>query len=151
MRIIVYEHMSSGGYAGQPISDGVLSEGFGMLRTVISDFKAAGHEITVLLDSRISKLNSPINADCIVPIFYPQEVKNFLTNIAKINDAVLVIAPETGQTLQSFVELVEKTGKVSLNCESSAISKVANKLHLYQVLEKNHLSTPKTLTFSSQR
>lgn len=127
MRIVVYEHMSSGGYAGLPISNSVLSEGFGVLRTVASDFKAAGHEITVLLDDRISKLNPPINADITVPIFYLQEVKSFLSNIAKINDAVLIVAPETTQTLQSLVELVEKTGKVSLNCESTAISKVSNK------------------------
>ena len=61
MRILVYEHVSGGGYAGQPISPSVLSEGFGMLRTVVSDFKAAGHEVTVLLDARISKLNPPID------------------------------------------------------------------------------------------
>jgi predicted ATP-grasp superfamily ATP-dependent carboligase len=146
VRILVYEHMSGGGYAGQPISINVLSEGFGMLRTIISDFKVAGHEITVLLDDRISKLNPPINADITVPIFYPQEVKTFLSSIAKINDAVLIIAPETGRTLNSLVELVEKTGKVSLNCESSAISEVADKKVLYQVLEKNHLPIPNTLT-----
>jgi predicted ATP-grasp superfamily ATP-dependent carboligase len=148
LRIAVYEHMSSGGYASQPISNSVLSEGFGMLRTVTSDFKAAGHEITVLLDDRISKLNSPISADCTLLISSSQEVKTSLINIAKINDAVLVIAPETGQTLQSLVGLVEKTGKVSLNCESSAISKVADKTDLYQVLGKNHLPIPETTSFT---
>jgi len=140
--------MSSGGYAGLPISNSVLSEGFGMLRTVINDFKTAGNEITVLLDGRISKLNPPINADYTVPIFYPQEAKSFLANIASIDDSVLIIAPETGQTLQSLIELVEKTGKVSLNSESSAISKVANKAILHRVLAKNHLPTPKTLVLS---
>ena len=144
LKILIYEHTSSGGYAGQLISNGILSEGFGMLRTVTSDFKAADHEITVLLDGRISKLNPPISADCTVPIFYPQEARNFLTKIAKINDAVLVVAPETAQNLQSLVELVEKTGKVSLNSESTAISKVANKTILYQALKKNHVPIPKT-------
>ena len=103
LRIIVYEHVSGGGYAQQPIPPSVLSEGFGMLRTVVSDFKAAGHEVTVLLDERLSKLNPPLDADCTVPIFYASEPKRFLSNIAKINDAVYVIAPETGQTLQSLV------------------------------------------------
>jgi predicted ATP-grasp superfamily ATP-dependent carboligase len=144
MKILVYEHMSSGGYAGQSISDSLLSEGFGMLRTVTSDFKAVGHEITVLLDERISKLNPPINADWIVPIFNPQEAKNFLSKIAKINDAVLVVAPETGQILQSLVELVERTDKISLNCESRSTSKVADKTVLYQILRKNHLPIPET-------
>ncbi len=82
------------------------------------DFKAAGHEVTVLLDARLSKLNPPIDADRIVPIFYPYEPKKKFTSIAKVNDAIYVLAPETGQTLQSFVKLAEQTGKNSLNCES---------------------------------
>ena len=43
MKVIVYEYVSGGGYAGQLIPPGVLSEGFGMLRSVVADFKAAGH------------------------------------------------------------------------------------------------------------
>ena len=119
-----------------------------MLRSIVSDFKSAGHEVTVLLDDRISKLNPPIDADCTVPIFYPKEAEKFLTNAAKINDAVYVIAPETGQTLQSLVELVEHTGKVSLNCESRAIQKVADKTVLYETLKKNGLPTPNTVALN---
>jgi tyramine---L-glutamate ligase len=145
LKIIVYEHVSGGGYAGQPIPPSVFSEGFGMLRYVVEDFKAAGHEVTVLMDERISKLNPPIDADCTVPIFYPHEPEKFLNNIAKINDAIYLIAPETGQTLQSLIELVEKTGKTSLNCESQAIGKVADKAVLYECLQKNGFPTPKTL------
>jgi predicted ATP-grasp superfamily ATP-dependent carboligase len=148
LKVIVYEHISGGGYAGQPIPPSVLSEGFGMLRSIVSDFKTAGHEVTVLLDARISKLNPPIAVDCTVPVFYPQELKKFLANVAKINDAVYVVAPETGQTLQSLVILVEQTGKVSLNCESSAIQKVADKAVLCEILNKNSLPTPKTLVLN---
>jgi tyramine---L-glutamate ligase len=145
LKIIVYEHVSGGGYAGQTIPPSVLSEGFGMLRYVVKDFKAAGHEVTVLMDERISKLNPPIDADCTVPIFYSHEPEKFLNNIAKINDAIYLIAPETGQTLQSLIELFGKTGKTSLNCESQAIGKVADKAVLYECLQKNGFPTPKTL------
>jgi tyramine---L-glutamate ligase len=136
LKVLVYEHVSGGGYAGQDISPSVLSEGFSMLRCLVEDFKTAGHEVTVLIDSRLSKLNPPINADCIVPIFYPNEPEKFLGSISKINDAIYVIAPETGQTLQSFVELAEQTGKRSLNCESHAIEKAADKTVLYELLKK---------------
>ena len=102
MKIIVYEHVSGGGYAGKQISPSILSEGFGMLRKVVSDFKDAGHEVTVLLDNRLSNLNPPLNADCKVPVFYFEEPKEILTSLAKINDAIYVIAPETGKTLQSL-------------------------------------------------
>jgi predicted ATP-grasp superfamily ATP-dependent carboligase len=148
LKLLVYEHVSGGGYAGQPISPSVLSEGFGMLRSIVSDFKSAGHEVTVLLDARLSKLNPPIVADCTIPVFYPKEAEKFLTNAAKINDAVYVIAPETGQTLQSLVELVEHTGKLSLNCDSRAIQKVADKTVLYETLKKNGLPTPNTVALN---
>ena len=148
MRIVVYEHVSGGAYAGQPIKPGILSEGFGMLRTATSDFKAAGHEVTVLLYYRLSKLNPPIDADYTVPIFSSQETKKFLTTIAKINDGVYIIAPEKGKTLQSLVALIEKTGKVSLNCESNSIEKVADKTVLYEILKKNGLPTPEIVTLT---
>ncbi len=145
MRLLVYEHISGGGYAGKPISLSVLSEGFGMLRSIVTDFKSAGNEVTVLLDARLSKLNPPIVADYIIPVFYPEEAEKLLINAAKINDAVYVIAPETGQTLQSLVELVESVGKVSLNCDARAIQKVADKAVLYEMLKKNGLATPNTV------
>jgi predicted ATP-grasp superfamily ATP-dependent carboligase len=143
LRIVVYEHVSGGGYARHAIPPSVLSEGFAMLRCVVSDFKAAGHEVTVLLDDRLSRLNPPIDADCIVPVSYDSEPKRFFSNIAKINDAIYIIAPETGQTLQSLVQVAEHTGKVSLNCESSAIAKTADKTILHQTLQKL-IVTPKT-------
>jgi hypothetical protein len=145
LRLVVYEHISGGGYAGQPIPLSVLSEGFGMLRTIVSDFKTAGHEVTVLLDARISKFNPPIAADRTVPVLYPKEPEKFLSTIAAINDANYIIAPETAQTLQSLVKLMEQTGKVSLNCESSGIQNVVNKATLNEILRKNGLSTPESI------
>jgi len=147
LKVIVYEQVSGGGYAGQPIPASVLSEGFGMLRCVVEDFKAAGHEVTVLLDERLSKLNPPIDADRTVPIFYPHEPEKFLESVAKINDAIYIIAPETGRTLQSFVELAEQTGKNSLNCESHAIGKASDKTVLFEVMQKLGVS-PKTVILS---
>ena len=148
MKVLVYEHVSGGGYTRQPIPLNILAEGFGMLRGIITDFKKGGHKITVLLDARISKLNPPIDADFTVPITYPQEPKKFITNISKSIDAIYIIAPETGQILQSFVELAEKSGKFSLNCESSAIAKVADKAELYKTLAKDGFQTPKTIILS---
>ncbi|HYA77100.1 MAG TPA: hypothetical protein VEF91_00115, partial [Verrucomicrobiae bacterium] len=142
MRLLVYEYVSGGGYAGQPISPSILSEGFGMLRSIVSDFQSVGHEVTVLLDARLSKLNPLTVADCIIPVFCPQDAEKFLINAANVNDAVYVVAPETGQTLQKLVELVEHRGKVSLNCDAGAIQKVADKTILREILKKNGLPTP---------
>ena len=148
MKVILYEHVSGGGYAGHNISPGILAEGFAMLRTAASDFKAAGHDVSVLLDGRISKLNPPINADCTVPVTYPEETKRFLSSLASINDASYIIAPETGQILENYVALMEKTGKISLNTQSSVINQVGNKTSLQKILRKNHVNTPNSLVFS---
>ena len=149
MKIIVYEHVSGGGYAEQPIPSSVLAEGFGMLREIVADYTEAGHEVTVLLDARIARLHPPLEVFCVLPIYFSKESERFLKNIATINDATYIIAPETGQTLQLIVELAEQTGKISLNCESKAIKTVADKAALYEDLQKKGFRTPKTLVLNS--
>ena len=105
-----YEHASGGGFADNSISTGILSEGFSMLRTLISDFKDAGHTVTTTLDSRVAKLKPPILADCSVPISSTEEIPTALQELSEQADATYVIAPETDNLLKSLVELLEKTG-----------------------------------------
>jgi len=149
LKLLVYEHVSGGGCAGQPLDPSVLSEGFGMLRAVSEDFKAAGYDVTVLLDARLSKLNPPIAADFTLPISYEGEAEKFLVNAAKINDAAYIIAPETGGKLQSLVRLFEQAGMLSLNCEASAIQQVADKTVLHETLRNNGIPIPETAVFSA--
>jgi predicted ATP-grasp superfamily ATP-dependent carboligase len=148
LKLLVYEHISGGGFASEPLSPSVLSEGFGMLRTLTADFKAAGHTVTITLDSRIAKLNPPIEADCVVPVSSSKEIQANLQKISSETDAAYVIAQETGGALRSLVELIEQTNSASLNCSASAIEKVSNKAGFHDFLEKKGLVTPKTLMFS---
>jgi predicted ATP-grasp superfamily ATP-dependent carboligase len=148
LRLLIYEHVSGGGFADEPIPVGVLSEGFGMLRTLISDFKAAGHYVTALLDSRLARLNPPIGADCVVPVFSSREAQAAIRKVSASADAAYVIAPETEGILQLLVESVEQTGAASLNCPASAIGKVVDKAFLHASLEKLRVPTPETIIFS---
>ena len=148
MRLLIYEHVSGGGFANEPIPGGVLSEGFGMLRTLISDFKAAGHYITTTLDSRLARLNPPLGADFIVPVFSSREVQVAIRKVSASADAAHVIAPETEGALQSLVESVEHTGVASLNCPASTIGKVVDKVVLQASLKKLGVPTPETIMFS---
>jgi predicted ATP-grasp superfamily ATP-dependent carboligase len=148
VKLLVYEHVSGGGFAGEAIPPSVLCEGFGMLRTLIEDFQAAGHAVTTMLDSRIAKLNPPVDADCVVPVFSSQEVLANLKKMAEHADAAYVIAPETDGTLRSLVEIVEQTGTASLNCSARSIEKVSDKAAFYACLRKLGLLLPKTLMFS---
>jgi hypothetical protein len=148
LRLLVYEHVSGGGFADELITASVLSEGFGMLRTLISDFKAAGHNVTTTLDSRIARLNPPIAADCVVPVFSLHETQVNIHKIAESADCAYVIAPETDGVLQSLVDLVEQTGVASLNCPVGTIEKVSDKIVFYEFMRKLGLPLPEMLIFS---
>ena len=132
LKILIYEYVSGGGYAEQPLPPSVLAEGYAMLRGLIADFKAAGHEISVLLDERISRFDASLDADLVIPVCHSEEPEKIITAISKMNDAMYIIAPETSRILEEKVKLIEQTGKMSLNSKSNAISQVANKTSLYE-------------------
>jgi hypothetical protein len=145
LRILVYEYLSGGGAAREPIPPDVLSEGFGMLRTLISDFKAAGNNVTTFLDKRLAAFNPPLSADNVISASSWQQAKNTIENVSGAFDAAYIIGPETNHTLQSLVETIEQTSLTSLNCPASAIEQVSNKMNLYKRLKQRGISTPKTI------
>jgi len=130
LRILVYEYLSGGGAAKKPIPPDVLCEGFGMLRTLISDFKEAGNNVTTFLDKRLAAFSPPLNADNVIPASSWQQAKNTIENVASAFDAAYIIGPETNHTLQSLVETIEHTSLTSLNCPASTIEQVSNKINL---------------------
>ncbi len=148
LQFLVYEHVSGGGFANEKMSPSILSEGYGMLRSLVSDFKATGHNVTTLLDSRLKAFDPPIEADNIVSISSSNELNKNLEKLSEAVDAVYVIAPESGQTLQRLVELVEASGGLSLNSQVDAIKKASNKMTIYEILTKRKLIVPETLMIS---
>lgn len=148
LNLLVYEHASGGGFADERIPPDMLSEGYGMLRTLISDFKAEGYNIATFLDSRLKALNPPVEADDIISISSRKELDDNLRKLSGSVDAVYVIAPESGQVLQKLVETVEACGGASLNCQIAAIKKASDKMTICEVLEKSGLRVPKMVTMS---
>ncbi len=145
MQLLIYEHISGGGCADEKMSPSILSEGYGMLSSLVSDFKAAGHGVTTLFDSRLRAFDPPLEADHIVSISSSNELNSNLKKLAGAVDAVYVIAPESGHTLQSLVELVEASGGLSLNSQINAIAETSNKKIMNEVLEKKGLVVPETV------
>ncbi len=145
MNLLIFEYVSGGGYSNQKISSSILSEAYCMLRSVISDCKAAGHNVTTLMDSRLKEFNPPNEADKIVPVSASHELYSKLKEISSLVDAVYVIAPESGQVLEKLVETVESSGGTSLNCEIDAIKRVSNKMTTYEILKRMGLKVPETV------
>jgi len=145
LNLLIFEYVSGGGYANTKISSSILSEGYSMLRSLISDCKAAGHNVTTLLDSRLKEFNPPNEADQIVSVSSPNEVDEKLRELSSVADAVYVIAPESSQVLEKLVENIETSGGTSLNCEIGAIKRVSNKMKTYETLERMGLKVPETV------
>ncbi len=150
MKILVYEYFSGGGFTFESFSNCILSEGFGMLRTIISDFMAVGHHTTTIIDSRILKLNSiQINSNRIIPIFSFQDLKQTIIELSGEVDAAYIIAPETDRILEDILKIIEYAGIISLNCSISGIAKVSDKLLMSNFLRKMDINTPKTIGFTT--
>jgi hypothetical protein len=111
LKVIVYEHVSGGGYAGQSIPSSVLCEGFGMLRSIVADLKLAGHEVTVFLDTRISQLIPQIDADFTVPIFMPRNLKNFQKLSRKSTTPSTLLPPKQEELCNHLLNSLKKRAK----------------------------------------
>ena len=144
MNLLIIEYFSGGGYANTKLSSSILSEAYGMLQSLISDCKAAGHNVTTLLDSRLKAFNPPNEADQIVSVSASSELYTKLKELSSRVNAVYVIAPESNQVLEKLVETTESSGGTSLNCKIDAIKRVSNKMTTYETLKKKGITVPET-------
>lgn len=142
MRILVFEYVSGGGFAGKPVSPGALSEGFAMLRALSADFKAAGHSVATVLDSRLAAFGAPLEADCVARVSSDVESAAAFEVAIESTDAVFVIAPESGGVLESLVQGIERVDVTSLNCRSEGIRIAANKPMVLEHVKRLGFSTP---------
>jgi predicted ATP-grasp superfamily ATP-dependent carboligase len=148
VKILIYEHLSAGGFREEGASLSVLSEGFGMLRTAAEDAKSAGHAVTAILDGKIARLSPSLEADRKITVHSLPEAEIALFKAVDDADATYIIAPETENKLEQLVRKVEKNRVLSLNSTSTAIAQAADKLSFQRHAAKLGLATPKTLTFT---
>ncbi|MCL2173085.1 MAG: ATP-grasp domain-containing protein [Nitrososphaerota archaeon] len=151
MKILIYEHACGGGFAEMAVSPGILAEGFGMLRLCAENLKAAGHEVLVIVDEGLARLNPPLSAE-IIPVFSFQDAQHAILKRCADIDAAYVIAPETNKTLYALVQFIEQNGVPTLNSYSKAIQAVSNKIDLYKTLNSNtKVKTPKTIQVNTSQ
>ncbi|MCW4009648.1 MAG: ATP-grasp domain-containing protein [Candidatus Bathyarchaeota archaeon] len=143
MKVLLYEYVSSGGYSDKPIPAGLACEGYAMLRGLAADFKASGHEVTVMLDARFAAFNPPVDADHVF-LVESSDVSKVIKQALRGMDAVYVVAPEAEGALQSITEDVEESGVFSLNCPAASIGEASDKAALKARAESLDLNFPKT-------
>ena len=103
------------------------------------------------LDSRLKRFNPPSGADRTVWVSAPNDLYVKLEELSGAVDAVYVIAPESGQTLEKLVETVESSGGASLNCGVDAIRNVSDKMKLCEALKRVGLKVPETVLLDIEK
>ncbi|MEJ2280542.1 MAG: ATP-grasp domain-containing protein [Candidatus Bathyarchaeota archaeon] len=144
MNLLIVEYISGGGYSNQKLSGNILSEAYGMLRNIISDFKALGHQVTTLIDSRLIAFNPPNEADRMITISSVKQFYTKIKDISKSADAVYFIGPESNNLLEKLVETTSNSDVKSLNSEINDIKVCSNKKNIYEIAKKIGLIVPET-------
>jgi tyramine---L-glutamate ligase len=145
LNLLIFECFSGGGHADQKLSSSILSEAYGMLRTAVSDFRMAGHNVTTLLDSRLVALDAPMEANKVIAVCTKNQFEDKIEEFSGKVDAVYVIAPESNQVLEGLLQKVNDSGGMSLNCEVDSVKTVSNKITAHEVLKKSGVKVPDTV------
>lgn len=116
-----------------------------MLRTLISDLKAAGHIVITSLDPRIMNYNPLLGADEIAPISSLRKLEKILGDFSRLVDAVYIIAPESNGVLRRLVEKVGEAGSLALNCTPESIRIASNKITFHETMRRFGLPAPETM------
>jgi len=143
-KIFICEFASSGGFNQKNIPSSLFCEGFGMLRSIIEDFRAIDFTIHTLLDYRISYLSKYLQADNIKYVSEKDSfVKEFETAV-KESEYCFIIAPEFSNILYNLTKIVKINRKALLSVDLKGIELGTSKFKNYKFFTKNELTTPQT-------
>ncbi|KKM19318.1 hypothetical protein LCGC14_1656890, partial [marine sediment metagenome] len=93
--ILVFEFVSGGGFGKKNITSSLFCEGFGMLKTIISDFKMLNFEISTLLDYRVFFLSRFLQADIVKKVNANDNYLKLFKKLVKECKYAFIIAPES--------------------------------------------------------
>ncbi len=140
MKVLVYEHISAGGFT--VFGHALVSEGLGMLRAVVADFLRLGHRVCTVLDRRLEGV-ARLPRGCQVAT---AESEKTYRALVRASDAVLVIAPETHGVLARLTAEAERAGRLVLGCTSRAVRIAGHKAKTSRALRRLGIPTPPTRT-----
>ncbi|MFX0017990.1 MAG: ATP-grasp domain-containing protein [Promethearchaeota archaeon] len=142
--IFIIEFVSGGGFNQVEIPASLFAEGFGMLRSIIADFKNLDYEIETLLDFRIHFLSRYLNADFINII---QNSDNFCAKFKeciKKSKFCFIIAPEFLNILFNLTKIALDNDRIVLSVGLKGIILGSSKLKTYNFLKEKKICTPIT-------
>ncbi|MBY9005796.1 MAG: ATP-grasp domain-containing protein [Candidatus Lokiarchaeota archaeon] len=142
--LFIFEFISGGGFNKRIIPSSLFCEGFGMLRSIIEDFRKLDFQITTLLDIRIKYLSYLLNADSINYIDSNINYISYFKSLVRKNNFCFIIAPEFSKILKILTEIVKINKKKLLSIDIEGVNLGSSKYKTYKFFKKNKLETPET-------
>ena len=143
-RVFIFEFASGGGFNKVNIPISLFCEGYGMLRSIIMDFKSLNFEIRTMLDYRIFHLAQFLPVDEVsITLNMDNFLKKFKTYVRECK-YVFIIAPESSNILYKLTEIAKKANRILLSTNLKGISLGMSKLNTYYFFKENKATTPKT-------
>ena len=139
MRFFVFEHVSGGGMAGDPVPRGLARQGRAMLEAVARELRDAGASVTTTRDARIE-----LELDGVGVRPVERDPAAALDALSADADRSLVIAPECGGVLAGWLDRLARGGRVICNAGAEAAALCGDKLALSETWRAAGVPTPHT-------
>ncbi len=143
-KIFIFEHISGGGFNRENIPSSLFCEGFGMLRSIVTDFKAIDFEIFTLIDYRIVFLSGYLEADFIKQVNAEDNYIKEFKKLVKRCEYCFIIAPEFSNILYDLTKIASKSGRKILSVDLTGIQIGASKIKTHEFFKKKKVNTPQT-------
>lgn len=124
MKLFVYEFVTGGGLAQEPLPPSLVRDGDQMLRALVADLaELPGVRVLTTRDPRLPPL---VDIETVNPAPGEEPSAAYQRGVAAA-DAAWPIAPETGGALERLARLTLAQGKVLLGCGPEAVRVAASK------------------------
>jgi predicted ATP-grasp superfamily ATP-dependent carboligase len=142
MRVFLYEHITGGGFAGEPLPASLAREGDLMLRALANDLKAVpSTEVVITRDARLPSLGKNLLE---FPVHSKDDANRLFHHCCSITDAVWVVAPESGGTLEQLSTMVVDNKRILLGSRPEAVHITASKTKTAHALKCAGVATVPT-------
>lgn len=152
MKLIVYEHITSGALCDEALPPSLAAEGEMMLSALVEDLlELTDIPITILRDARLPVTDWMRRAENITVLSsatmsqFQQHWQACLQEIPYF----LLVAPETDNILLSLQQQVTDAGKTYIGCTLESTHLCSDKLRCYQQLRQADVPTPTTYSATS--
>lgn len=142
--LFIFEYVSGGGFNQMEIPSSLFCEGYGMLKSIILDFKKLNLTISTLLDHRIFFLSSYLKADNIKETRVEDDYIELFKAEVKKCDYCFIIAPEFSRILYTLTKIVKDYNRKLLSVDLEGIQLGMSKFETYKFFKKNKINTPLT-------